>query len=159
VRTALPPLRPPHRGGVEVSTLDAFVPSYLATTSYDVAAIDPASRFEDDLARAGIVDALVALGVSLETEVLGPDEVWIQNLKAQRQGGGAGTRGLALLCELADDHGVTLCLSAKPYGDAPMALDTLVRFYLRAGFEPSVPHPDAPEVEGGVFMRRYPRSA
>lgn len=158
MRTALPPLRPPHRGGVEVSTLDAFVPSYLATTSYDVAAIDPASRFEDDLARAGIVDALIALGVSLETEVLGPDEVWIQNFKAQRQGGGAGTRGLALLCELADDHGVTLCLSAKPYGDAPMAPDVLVRFYARAGFAPSIPHPDAPEVEDGLFMRRYPRS-
>jgi len=138
---------------------DAFLPTYLATTSYDVAATDRASRFEDDLARAGIVDALVALGVSLDTEVLGADEVWIQNFKAQQQGNGAGSRGLALLCDLADEHGVSLCLSAKPYGDAPMALDTLVRFYLRAGFEPSVPHPDAPEVEGGVFMRRYPRGA
>ena len=138
---------------------DAFIPTYLATTSFDAAATDRASRFEDDLSRAGIVDALVALGVSLETEPLGPDEVWIQNFKSQTQGNGAGSRGLALLCDLADAHGVALCLSAKPYGDAPMALDTLVRFYARAGFEPSVPHPDAPEVEGGVFLRRYPRSA
>lgn len=142
-----------------MSLLDAFIPTYLATTSYDVAATDRASRFEDDLSRAGIVDALIALGVSLETEPLGPDEVWIQNFKSQTQGNGAGSRGLALLCDLADEHGVALCLSAKPYGDAPMAPEVLVRFYTRAGFEPAVPHPDAPEVEGGMFMRRYPRGA
>ena len=122
----------------------------------DAPLLDPSLRFERDLCVWGVVSDLVSLGVSVETKVLGPDEIWIQNLEASRRGTGAGARALAALADLADAHGVTLRLCAKPYGTDPMPPDALVRFYARAGFVPCAPHPEEPPVEGAVSMLRAP---
>lgn len=123
----------------------------------DAPLLDPSLRFERDLCLWGVASDFMALGVSIETRVLGPEEVWIQNLEASRPGAGNGSRALGLLCGLADEHGVTLRLCAKPFGQSPMTPETLARFYAKAGFESCAPHMDEPEVEAAVSMRRLPR--
>lgn len=128
----------------------------LSDPLLDAPLLDPSLRFERDLCVWGVASEFVSLGVSIETKVLGPDEVWLQNLEASRRGTGAGSRALAALAALADAHGVTLRLCAKPYGTDPMPPDVLVRFYERAGFVPCAPHAEEPPVEGAVSMLRLP---
>lgn len=77
-----------------------------------------------------------ALGVTLELLWYAADRVWVQNVEARVAGRGAGTKALRALGELADAHGVTLLLYAKPFGRDPMSLEELVVFYRRVGFQP-----------------------
>lgn len=64
---------------------------------------------------------------------------------------GEGTKALAMICELADAHGVTLDLFAMGYAKTPTA--KLIEWYRRFGF---IPDPDSigDEVEGMDMIRK-----
>lgn len=63
-------------------------------------------------------------------------QVWIDSLRSFTKGAGNGSRALKNIIELADQHGVTLRLTAKPFDTGGHELDfkQLVQFYQRNGF-------------------------
>jgi GNAT superfamily N-acetyltransferase len=71
---------------------------------------------------------------------------------AKRQG--AGTEALQFLTGLADKHGISLYLHARPFGHERMSLEELERFYRRHGFRADDEEEDDDE---GTHMHRWPR--
>ncbi len=51
------------------------------------------------------------------------------------RGKGYGTQVLTRLTTLADKHGVTICIRAKPDGDGPLNLTELIAWCCRHGFK------------------------
>lgn len=60
--------------------------------------------------------------------------VYIKAIQAVEAGKGHGKEALKMLCELADEHGVTLELNAKPFGQEHLSAKQLVAWYTRSGF-------------------------
>jgi GNAT superfamily N-acetyltransferase len=129
-----------------------YLPSFFAS---------PSERVVLAYTEQGIEGYAADLGVTLELLPLTSSGVWVQNVEAKMPGRGAGTRILRALGHLADEHGVTLLLYAKPFGEDAMTLDTLVAFYRKVGFQPDdgvvSPHPEYDF--GGCPMRRPPNPA
>lgn len=76
-------------------------------------------------------------------------------------GQGNASKTLKYLLELADKHGVTLDLTAKPYGtfEHAKSTDDLVRWYARNGFVPEEGWEECEDWrEEGVFMERAPNA-
>jgi hypothetical protein len=69
----------------------------------------------------------------------------ISGINSLKQGIGSGTRTLKALTDIADKHGVTIELTASPYGDEKMRLnkDQLAEWYERHGFLPEEGHDPA----------------
>ena len=84
------------------------------------------------------------------------DGIHIDRLHALSARKGAGTEAMRFLTGLADKHGLSLTLYARPFGDEKMDLDALVRFYRRFGFREDE---DADEDEEGTEMHRWPRQS
>jgi hypothetical protein len=76
-----------------------------------------------------------------------PNTVHIQRFAADEPGKGSGTQAMGQLEDLADTHGTTLSLDAKPEAGAkPIPQDKLEAFYGNHGFEPT-------DVGGGAMER------
>lgn len=104
---------------------------------------------------AGMVMMTRAFGPSLVSASLQPDGegVMLHRLRAEPPFSGGGKAGLGSLCEAADETGVALTLTVRPFG--PQALDerALERLYEGFGFEPD-PYAPAPSA-----MIRHPDSS
>ena len=63
-------------------------------------------------------------------------QIWIDSLRSFTKSEGAGSEALKDIITLADQHGITLRLTAKPFDTGGNELDfkTLVQFYSRNGF-------------------------
>ena len=81
----------------------------------------------------------------------------IETLRALSRRKGEGTKAMRFLTDLADKHGVSLYLYAKPFGDEAMDLDDLVRFYRRFGFRQAEEADEEEDEYEGVEMHRWPR--
>lgn len=81
----------------------------------------------------------------------------IETIQALSRRKGEGTKALRFLTDLADKHGVSLYLYAKPFGDEAMDLDDLVRFYRRFGFRQDEEGDEEEDEYEGVEMHRWPR--
>lgn len=100
--------------------VDEFLDEWIEVTSHNP--LSPDERVVDDYA-----------AVTLRPQ---NGEVWIDSLRSFRKGAGNGSRALKDIIELADQHGVTLRLTAKPFDTGGNELDykSLVQFYQRNGF-------------------------
>ena len=81
----------------------------------------------------------------------------IETIRALSRRKGEGTKAMRFLTDLADKHGVSLYLYAKPFGDEAMDLDDLVRFYRRFGFRQDEEADEEEDEYEGVEMHRWPR--
>lgn len=81
----------------------------------------------------------------------------IETVRALSRRKGEGTKAMRFLTDLADKHGVSLYLYAKPFGDEAMDLDDLVRFYRRFGFRQDEEADEEEDEYEGVEMHRWPR--
>lgn len=71
-------------------------------------------------------------GVDLRVEQRGPDRLKINWIGAHQPHGRRGSAAMRLLCELADQHGVTLRL--QPFADDDRTLKFLIGWYRTFGF-------------------------
>jgi len=81
--------------------------------------------------------------------------VYISDIMSLEAGKGHGSVALKALCELADEHGVTLELTAKAYGPKHLSTKQLVDWYSRYGFTVS----RRGNAESGTSMVRKPHHA
>lgn len=72
----------------------------------------------------------------------------LSSIRSFTPGNGNASRALAMLCGLADKHGVKIDCDAQPFGNAGMNEGQLTSWYKRNGFS---------EEEGGLV--RYPKTA
>lgn len=59
----------------------------------------------------------------------------LHNITSLVRGKGYGTQVLTRLTTLADKHGVTICIRAKPAGDSPLNITELKAWCCRNGFK------------------------
>ncbi len=88
------------------------------------------------------------------------NSIHISDIRALRPGLGGGKEALALICQLADKHGLKLDLTAKTYLDnSPLSTSELQQWYARYGFTTVEDHEE--EIYGndedGYDMIRLPR--
>jgi len=90
-------------------------------------AATPASQFRN----AALSEHLP--GVNFDIVVTGNNTVSLEHISVETRGIGMGKAVMTFLCDLADQHGVTLTLQPVSQGGLPQ--DELVSFYVKFGFD------------------------
>ena len=135
--------------------------------------ISPADRLDPD-ASASISEFLDEWIEGTESNPISPDErlvdqkaavslrpfggvIWLDSIRSFDKGTGGGSQALKFVLELADLHGVTLKLTAKPFDTGGSELDfkSLVHWYQRNGF---ITERTDEGYEPSSVMQREPRN-